>query len=76
LTVLLALFPGLKARREELWLLDRYPAYAEYRQRTPRKFLPFSLLGTQAGVEPPNMRAIARRYERLRTLPASARTTR
>lgn len=41
LTVLLALFLELKARREELWLLDRYPAYAEYRRRTPRKFLPF-----------------------------------
>jgi protein-S-isoprenylcysteine O-methyltransferase Ste14 len=41
LTVLLALFLELKARREEIWLLDRYPAYAEYRERTPRKFIPF-----------------------------------
>jgi protein-S-isoprenylcysteine O-methyltransferase Ste14 len=41
MTVLLALFLELKARREELWLLGRYPAYAEYRRRTPRKFLPF-----------------------------------
>jgi protein-S-isoprenylcysteine O-methyltransferase Ste14 len=41
LTVLLALFLELRARREELWLLDRYPTYAEYRQRTPRKFLAF-----------------------------------
>lgn len=30
---------NLKARREEAWLLDRYPEYAEYRQRTGR-FLP------------------------------------
>jgi protein-S-isoprenylcysteine O-methyltransferase Ste14 len=41
MTVLLALFLELKARREELWLLGRYPAYTEYRRRTPRKFLPF-----------------------------------
>lgn len=30
---------NLKARREEAWLLDRYPEYAAYRQRTGR-FLP------------------------------------
>ena len=29
----------LKARREEVWLAERYPAYAEYRSRTHR-FVP------------------------------------
>ena len=36
---LLALFLDAKARREEGWLLDRYPNYAAYQRRTKR-FLP------------------------------------
>jgi protein-S-isoprenylcysteine O-methyltransferase Ste14 len=35
----LAAFLDAKARREEAWLLDRYPPYAAYRLRTKR-FLP------------------------------------
>jgi protein-S-isoprenylcysteine O-methyltransferase Ste14 len=41
LTALLAVFFELKARREEAWLVDHYPAYADYRRRTPRKLLPW-----------------------------------
>jgi protein-S-isoprenylcysteine O-methyltransferase Ste14 len=41
LTVLLAVFFELKARREEAWLVDHYPEYAAYRERTPRKLLPW-----------------------------------
>lgn len=41
LTAVLALFAALKARREELWLEESHPGYAEYRRRTPRKFIPF-----------------------------------
>jgi protein-S-isoprenylcysteine O-methyltransferase Ste14 len=41
LTVVLAVFFELKARREEAWLLDHYPGYAAYRQETPRKLLPW-----------------------------------
>jgi protein-S-isoprenylcysteine O-methyltransferase Ste14 len=37
--LLLAVFLDAKARREEAWLLDRYPPYAAYRLRTKR-FLP------------------------------------
>jgi protein-S-isoprenylcysteine O-methyltransferase Ste14 len=37
--VLLALFLDAKARREEAWLMDRYPAYASYRRRSKR-FVP------------------------------------
>lgn len=32
-------FFELKSRREEAWLVERYPAYAEYRRRTAR-FVP------------------------------------
>ncbi|CAN5157450.1 isoprenylcysteine carboxylmethyltransferase family protein [soil metagenome] len=43
ISVVLALALGmlldLKARREELWLRERYPAYARYAART-RKFVP------------------------------------
>ena len=35
----LAVFLDAKARREEMWLLERYDAYAEYRRRSKR-FLP------------------------------------
>ncbi len=41
LTIALAVFFELKARREEAWLVDRYPEYAAYRDRTPRRLVPF-----------------------------------
>ena len=37
----LVLFFECKSRREERWLLDRYAGYADYRRRTPRRFVPF-----------------------------------
>ncbi|MBM4188208.1 MAG: isoprenylcysteine carboxylmethyltransferase family protein [Gemmatimonadetes bacterium] len=37
---LLAVFLDRKASREERWLLDRYPGYADYRARV-RKLIPF-----------------------------------
>jgi protein-S-isoprenylcysteine O-methyltransferase Ste14 len=37
--LLLAVFLDAKARREEMWLLERYDAYADYRRRSKR-FLP------------------------------------
>ncbi len=37
--VLLCLFMDAKARREEAWLVERYPDYAAYRLAT-RRFLP------------------------------------
>lgn len=40
LTLLLVLFFDLKSRREEHWLVDRYPQYADYRNRTPARFVP------------------------------------
>jgi protein-S-isoprenylcysteine O-methyltransferase Ste14 len=40
-TALLATLFDLKARREEAWLDERYPAYADYLRRTPRRFVPF-----------------------------------
>jgi protein-S-isoprenylcysteine O-methyltransferase Ste14 len=39
-TALLAVLFDLKARREEAWLLERYPEYAGYRRGTPRRFIP------------------------------------
>jgi protein-S-isoprenylcysteine O-methyltransferase Ste14 len=39
LTVVLAIYLDLKARREEFLLSTRFPAYAAYRQRT-RRFIP------------------------------------
>lgn len=39
MVLLLAVLLDLKARREEAWLLERYPAYAEYQRRT-RRFIP------------------------------------
>ena len=39
LAFVLAIFLDAKARREEAWLLDRYPPYAAYRLGTKR-FLP------------------------------------
>ena len=41
LTVALAVFFELKARREEAWLVDHYPEYAAYRRDTPRKLVPW-----------------------------------
>jgi protein-S-isoprenylcysteine O-methyltransferase Ste14 len=41
LTVVLAVFFELKARREEAWLIGRYPEYEAYRRQTPRKLLPW-----------------------------------
>lgn len=38
-TLLLAVFLDAKARREEMWLLERYDGYADYRRRSKR-FLP------------------------------------
>ena len=38
-TVALAVVLDLKARREEIWLAQRYPGYADYARRT-RKFVP------------------------------------
>jgi protein-S-isoprenylcysteine O-methyltransferase Ste14 len=40
LTVLLAAFLDLKSRREEQWLTGHDAAYAGYRRRVPRRFLP------------------------------------
>jgi protein-S-isoprenylcysteine O-methyltransferase Ste14 len=40
LTLALALVLDLKRRREEVWLLDRFPAYAAYRERT-KPLVPF-----------------------------------
>ena len=39
-TVLLFLLADVKARREEQWLLERFPEYAGYRRRV-RKLIPF-----------------------------------
>jgi protein-S-isoprenylcysteine O-methyltransferase Ste14 len=41
LTLLLAAFLELKARREEAWLVAHHPEYEEYRRRTRRKLLPW-----------------------------------
>jgi protein-S-isoprenylcysteine O-methyltransferase Ste14 len=41
LSIGLLAFFELKARREEAWLADHYPGYADYRRRTRRKFLPW-----------------------------------
>jgi protein-S-isoprenylcysteine O-methyltransferase Ste14 len=39
-TALLAVVFDLKARLEEAWLQERYPAYGRYRDETPRRFVP------------------------------------
>ncbi len=41
LTAAFAVFLDRKARREEVWLAERYAGYAEYRRRTRRRLLPF-----------------------------------
>jgi protein-S-isoprenylcysteine O-methyltransferase Ste14 len=40
-TALLAVLFDLKARREEAWLIERFPDYAAYRVRTRRRFVPW-----------------------------------
>ena len=40
-TVLLAILFEGKRRREEAWLLERYPGYEAYRAAVPRRFIPF-----------------------------------
>jgi len=40
LTVAAFVLLDLKAQREELWLEEKYPGYADYRRRT-RKLIPF-----------------------------------
>jgi protein-S-isoprenylcysteine O-methyltransferase Ste14 len=39
-TALLAVVFDLKARVEERWLEEKLPEYAQYRERTPRRFVP------------------------------------
>jgi protein-S-isoprenylcysteine O-methyltransferase Ste14 len=41
LTLVLAIFLDLKARREEVWLGESLDDYDAYRKRTPHKLLPF-----------------------------------
>jgi protein-S-isoprenylcysteine O-methyltransferase Ste14 len=41
LTIALAVFAHLKARREELWLEETFAGYADYRRRTRRMLIPF-----------------------------------
>lgn len=41
LTLVLAIFLGLKARREEVWLSERLDGYEAYRRKTRRRLLPF-----------------------------------
>jgi protein-S-isoprenylcysteine O-methyltransferase Ste14 len=41
LTAVLVVFVELKSRREEQWLTERHPGYADYRLRTRRRFIPF-----------------------------------
>lgn len=41
LAIVLAIFADLKARREELWLEQRFAGYAAYRRRTRRRLIPF-----------------------------------
>ncbi len=41
LTAVLVVFVELKSRREEQWLAERHPDYADYRLQTRRRFIPF-----------------------------------
>ena len=41
LTVALAVFADLNARREEVWLTESFDEYAAYREKTPRRLIPF-----------------------------------
>ena len=38
---LAALFLDAKRRREEAWLVEQHPGYAEYRLQVPRRFIPW-----------------------------------
>jgi protein-S-isoprenylcysteine O-methyltransferase Ste14 len=40
-TVLLGFLFEAKRRREETWLIQRYPGYAGYRERVRRSFIPY-----------------------------------
>jgi protein-S-isoprenylcysteine O-methyltransferase Ste14 len=40
-SVLLALLFEGKRRREEAWLVERHPAYEDYRRRVRHRFIPF-----------------------------------
>ncbi len=40
-TALLGVLFDLKARREEAWLIERFPEYAAYRAHTPERFVPW-----------------------------------
>ncbi|HEU4355472.1 MAG TPA: methyltransferase, partial [Actinomycetota bacterium] len=40
-TVLLALLFEAKSRREEDWLVEHHPGYADYRLRVRRRFVPY-----------------------------------
>lgn len=40
-SAVLALFFDVKSRREEVWLTEKYPEYADYRERVKKKFVPF-----------------------------------
>ena len=40
-TGVLAIALVFKSRLEERWLIDRHPAYADYRQRVRRRFVPY-----------------------------------
>jgi protein-S-isoprenylcysteine O-methyltransferase Ste14 len=42
-TALLAIVFELKSRREEVWLDERYPEYADYRAATRHRFIPWVL---------------------------------
>jgi protein-S-isoprenylcysteine O-methyltransferase Ste14 len=37
----LIVFLTFKARREEAWLVERFPGYESYRRQTRRRFVPF-----------------------------------
>ncbi len=41
LAAALAVFVDRKASREEVWLLEHYPEYDEYRRRVRQKLIPF-----------------------------------
>jgi len=41
LTIVLVAFVELKSRREEQWLAERHPGYADYRRATRRRFIPY-----------------------------------
>ncbi|HEX6330442.1 MAG TPA: hypothetical protein VF129_04025 [Actinomycetota bacterium] len=39
-TAVTGVFPELKSRLEERWLLERYPEYGDYRRRVRRESVP------------------------------------